>query len=63
MDGLNTPKFTTNESSKDVGRRNEIISAGKEHQNAVSRQNNQGKLNRTRFTAYDVTIRTMHTKS
>jgi len=62
MDGLNTPKFTTNRSSKDVGRRNEIISAEKEHQNAVSMQNNQEKLNRKRFTAYDVTIRNMHTK-
>jgi hypothetical protein len=63
MDGLNTPKFTTNVSSKDFGRRNEIISAGKEHQNAVSRQNNQEKLKIKRFTAYDVTIRNMHTKS
>jgi hypothetical protein len=36
MDGLNTPKFTTNESARDL-RMKGVMSTGKEHQKTVSR--------------------------
>jgi hypothetical protein len=62
MDGLNTPVSITNESARDLRRRKEFISIGKEHQKDVSRAIDHEKLNISRLMAGDVRIRNMHTK-
>jgi hypothetical protein len=43
MDGLNTPKFITNESTRDLRRKTKVMSSGKEHQKVVSRAFSPGK--------------------